>query len=1308
MNQEEQLDKLGRLDKLTDQLTTQVKGIDKWLQEQYGDLYDLELKVPSTTRGKLQMWRQKFLDWLRRRLGLDKKPKLDKNRLEEFQRRVQEIAHWLEEQRGYTGDFSRVLEAESQSIARRRNSAADQFRGALPWSVEKLLRQDPANRGPIGLGLSGGGICSATFNLGLLQGLAKYRILPWVDYMTSTSGGGFPAACMTSLLSMVREDGSPGEHYFNTQWERFPFNPQREIFNGQRVAEYKDVTGQWVLKRGRNRQLEYLRNRGNWVVPRMGLASRDMLRAIGAVLMRPVYTVLVFLLGLLVVAAIHYGITATLTPSIVQDSSSSERQESQVTPQLTHLHVTLQVDDQQFAVDLPLGDPEEQKTADRSELLRLIFGNYQTEREEYGSTLLVGIGVALLIGGLLTICYPRFAGTTRRLSRDDFRRLRKVVGGAFLLLLALAFGVWIARYQALPKQFESVEFAQVLTTLIDFTENEQGKTYGPRFFWVWTLLLAAMAGIAAEFVFKRAADDSWRRWGLPAQLRFDYLVIGAALRLFVWAMLLWIFWLRLRSFPVDGAGPHIFWIWLPAVFTVGALIGFLGFRILRLTRPVRDFFDEVFLISTWASPEFRSVFAALQGMAAYGLVALLALALVQLPLYSGVGVGTEGNSSLPLAILSSLSALALSYASGKDRPQVGGGVSRVFSLLGWLRDYVLGVLVIAANLLLIFVMEWRIDQLLPVRPFLVAGGALLGLVALSSCYNLNFLSPHLLFRDRIAEVCLKTEVETEGGEVEEARDDRRIRLADITPDNWEDKPCSAPYHIVHATLNYPGTWRLTPKDRKSEPFIFANEYCGSRATGYVQTHPDYRDGETLYAHAIGLSGAGASPGMGFQTSLAPAFAMTFLNVRLGGWVANPRLYQPGVPHATARYHDAEHSALWHIYLWDEARAQISERRQLIHLSDGELTGDTIGLYPLFQRRCRFIIAGDGSGDPAGTGQGLYCVLRQVRQDMGIEVDINIEGTKPQEYDPQKKVARESKRHFAVGRITYPATDEHPKEEHGWLVYFKPTVTEKDPGAIRAYWAKHKTEFPIPTSADQFFDEEQWEVQRWVGELAVESMLEDLKAYYQKRIEKEGDDSRSWDSDRVKELKDSKNLLDALLREQRIDGEIIANHPGLLEQFMEALYAISNDVESTEEEAPVKQAPKAGAPITDIKGIGKYSQKLKKAGIATTQDLLEACATPKQREELAAKTKISAKLILEFANRADLFRIRGVGKEYSDLLEEAGVNTVVQLAQRNPESLHRDLKDTNQNMKKPVGRLPTLKQVKAWIQHAKSLPRILTY
>jgi predicted flap endonuclease-1-like 5' DNA nuclease len=131
-------------------------------------------------------------------------------------------------------------------------------------------------------------------------------------------------------------------------------------------------------------------------------------------------------------------------------------------------------------------------------------------------------------------------------------------------------------------------------------------------------------------------------------------------------------------------------------------------------------------------------------------------------------------------------------------------------------------------------------------------------------------------------------------------------------------------------------------------------------------------------------------------------------------------------------------------------------------------------------------------------------------------------------------------------------------------------------------------------------------------------------------------------------------------------------------------------------------------LTEIEGVGPvYSSKLQAAGIATVEALLEAGATPQGRKELEEKTEIGHKLILEWVNLADLMRVKGVGEEYADLLEEAGVDTVKELRNRNPENLYKALLAANE-AKNLVRHVPGLEQVKAWVAQAKDLPPKVTY
>lgn len=131
-------------------------------------------------------------------------------------------------------------------------------------------------------------------------------------------------------------------------------------------------------------------------------------------------------------------------------------------------------------------------------------------------------------------------------------------------------------------------------------------------------------------------------------------------------------------------------------------------------------------------------------------------------------------------------------------------------------------------------------------------------------------------------------------------------------------------------------------------------------------------------------------------------------------------------------------------------------------------------------------------------------------------------------------------------------------------------------------------------------------------------------------------------------------------------------------------------------------------IIDIEGIGEVNaKKLQEAGVRTTDALLKTCATPKGRRDLAEKATISEKSVLRWTNMADLFRITGIGEEYSDLLEASGVDTVPELAQRNPENLHSQLFKINEE-KNLVRALPNPSQVEKWVKEAKKLPRVITY
>ena len=131
-------------------------------------------------------------------------------------------------------------------------------------------------------------------------------------------------------------------------------------------------------------------------------------------------------------------------------------------------------------------------------------------------------------------------------------------------------------------------------------------------------------------------------------------------------------------------------------------------------------------------------------------------------------------------------------------------------------------------------------------------------------------------------------------------------------------------------------------------------------------------------------------------------------------------------------------------------------------------------------------------------------------------------------------------------------------------------------------------------------------------------------------------------------------------------------------------------------------------VEEIEGIGPVlGEKLRAARINTVDKLLENAATKKQRQSLAEETGISEKQILKFTNMADLFRLNGVGQEYAELLEVAGVYTVPELAQRNAANLTAKMEEVNE-AKNLTRKTPSATEVEKWIAQAKELPRVIEY
>lgn len=1087
---------------------------------------------------------------------------------------------------------------------------------------------DKSERSPIGLAFSGGGIRSATFNLGLAQGLSKLGILPWVDYLSSISGGGYAAATLISLTSKRSE--------FGPHWKNFPFNPDIKVFDwegdeeeGGKIIPSKEV--------GPNIQLRHMRNYGNFIIPRLGTATADTIGLIGNTLPSFLYTLILFLLAIFSLSTLHYGVTALLAPSILEDKTFVSVQSTPAAPTVAEPSADKQTT-QETAASEPTTAPIDVTLYEQGELTIIARGVETTtiDGEALGLPLLERSGVAYFAQKAKTgasffelIRSSMAIESTENVENNILNwvpiRLQLFIKNNILnwvpiQLQLFIIGMLLAQAGSV---FVLVPFYLALY-VPEFTDEPPPKHELGSFmaYYVWWLRRCIYP----------ISDKSSKK---PVNLTREYAqvmqirkwTVGVA----IIAMMVVIFVYRQWLLPSQERD-NIYVIWFPLILTLGASAGLFFFRLFPLPyRPSKEI---------WSKASFRALFASLQGLNFYAILIIITLTILILPqfyddqspkLLDDLGFTFPTTAGL----LTLLGNLLLNYTARQEQKSSQGSESgkietwlqRLITISFNIQVVILSILVLALNLSLLFLFQSRLDDNLklivdfPVllifaftggtalyilcsnkglfkrfqhswsigvpivgvsisiaisygifyllnilllllnsyprscacivslligigccvhlwrrasnrgkepsqksAPWIFLGGTLCLVVILSffiiyglllfinhmrlnpeaaiffqlGCLsiiwlfilgrviNFNYVSHHYFYRDRMMNAYLATHLGTDP--IQDARYDGRLRLAQINPDG-----SSSPYHLINGAINLTNSADLRFKDRKSQHFLFSKYYCGSEVTGYVKT-PYYRDGRTKLSRAIAVSGAAASSSVGYVTFFAQAFITTILNLRLGLWMTNPKNYEDlnSETYRQLAERDFEKRSNWIPYLWNEMRGQISERRDLVNLSDGGHTGDNGSLYPLFQRRCQIIIAGDASRDHGYKFTDLFHVLLQVKADFNIDVDINVDGIRPDENG-------ESAFHCAVGVIQYPK-DEYNPAMKGYLLYFKPNMTGKEPSSLKEYRKQYEKGFPHVSTTDLFFNERQFEAYREIGWLSIERTRQDLVDYYERKIE----------------------------------------------------------------------------------------------------------------------------------------------------------------------------------------------------------------
>ena len=351
--------------------------------------------------------------------------------------------------------------------------------------------------------------------------------------------------------------------------------------------------------------------------------------------------------------------------------------------------------------------------------------------------------------------------------------------------------------------------------------------------------------------------------------------------------------------------------------------------------------------------------------------------------------------------------------------------------------------------------------------------ALLGVLA-SFAFNLNRFSLHGTYRNRLVRAYL-------GASRPDRSPDRFTGFDEA--DNFPmaglgDAAASIPIHVINMTLNLAGEGsKLSWQDRKAESFVVTPFSAGSYELGYRDTK-DYggRDGISV-GTAVAISGAAVSPNMGSHSSPAISFLLTLFNVRVGAWLGNPG--KAGDENESYR-RNAPRSGALHVVA--EAFGLTDATHEYVYLSDGGHF-ENLGLYEMVRRRCRYIVVCDAGADPDYGFEDLANAVRKIRIDFGIPItfkpDVSIVGL------ADKDVAKG--RYCATGRIWYSAIKEGTPGEDGFLLYIKPAFYKKnEPIDVRGYKGKSEA-FPQEPTANQFFTEPQFESYRALGEHIVDQI-----------------------------------------------------------------------------------------------------------------------------------------------------------------------------------------------------------------------------
>jgi hypothetical protein len=947
--------------------------------------------------------------------------------------------------------FPEVIAREYDDVDERRRAA----HGSAP---ERVNGRPPKL---VGLALSGGGVRSATFNLGLLQALAAAGKLKAFDYLSTVSGGGYTGGWWSAWLS--RAERKPGEIFpppEDIESERDDRRAQLEQEDRKDVdrPQIKDS----AITAGED-PIHHLRLFSNVMTPRKGLLSGDTWRAV-AVISRNIVLTWLILLPILLAAIIVGQTWFTLggEPATLLERLGRVL----VVPGLLFIGSVVSV------FFWMLFSRRWQTFSDKLAAIMstvaflaltvfflIILGVRSASDIPMAVYAALGFWLVYVIARLV---WWKFVHGARWRDRDFWRNRVVVLQTKTLAYSAFSLAIFL---------FAGFGY-KIFEFLLEESSDAAAKAGG------WgTFALAAVSSIytAWKAAPTGGGDTDKATKKPPLMQRIAFAIAPPLLLLVLGIVLSWIG----HELYVTVSGDTTLVLWATRGAVVSGFL-FLAFALYEFRPPPR-----------WQGWLVVAIWLAVVGAASVVDPGVLKSRLVPM------GAASLGLLSIALVVRAILRrriwivwyALLLAF--------VGIWISRNVDPAAYdypdryLPQFVLAGIIATLVLLLLELIQGRGANtrsialtVIGCTIFVLAGAAigagaagrtaltLVGLVAtilgwvlaLGWLSDPNLLTMHGFYKARLIRAYMGAS-NVLRGKAKDADITDAVPGDDLLLTQLRNTERGAPYHLINTMLNLVGGSDLSTQARASDSFLMSRRFCGSTRTGYRPTD-EYSCGSISLGTAVAVSGAAASPTMGAQSpSAALSALMTLFNIRLGYWAPTPSL----------SYWRSGAARLWPVYTLQELVSQTTDLLPYCNLSDGGHYENT-GVYSLIQRGCNVIVAGECGADPEATLDDLGNLIRKVRIDFGTEI-TNL--------DISPLRSRPPGAHVVVGEIHYGADHARalgltPDEMVGTLVIVKPNLAGGEPVDVQQYGFLNQ-DFPQQNTFDLWYDEAQFESYRRLGE-----------------------------------------------------------------------------------------------------------------------------------------------------------------------------------------------------------------------------------